>query len=124
MKRLLILILAGTGLAGCSNKTEIDASCLASLSCGAQAYMEKAEMLCKAGIENEAQTDLRWNHSRDMQMLSNYSWKDKSKGIIAYFGHKAEVLAPSGKYVAASYECDVNPKSKKKPLVNVILSTG
>lgn len=118
-KRLLILILAGIALAGCSDDAEIDASCLANLQCGAEAFKEKAEMLCKERIEDMAKTSLVWNHSRDLELLSSYTWKDKDKGIIAYFGHKAKVQLPSGKYVTESYECDIAPDNKTAPLVDV-----
>ena len=123
MKRLLILILAGIALAGCSSDDEIDASCLANLQCGADAFREKAEMLCKARIEDMAKSDLRWNHSRDLELLSrHYEWKDQAKGVIAYFGQKALIQTPSGKYATEKYECDIDPKNKKAPLVDVKIS--
>jgi len=123
MKRLLILILAAIALAGCSDDNEIDAACLANLQCGADAFREKAEILCKARIEDMAKSDLKWNHSRDLELLSrHYEWKDKAKGIIAYSGHKALIQTPSGKYATEKYECDVDPKNKTAPLVGVQVS--
>ena len=123
MKRLFVLILAGAALAACSDDTEIDASCLANLQCGAEAFKEKAEMLCKSRIEDMAKSDLKWSHSRDQELLSNYAWKDKSKGIIAYFGSKALIQTPSGKYVTEEYECDIDPRNKTSPLVDVQVAT-
>ena len=124
MKRLLILILASIALAGCSNDDEIDASCLANLQCGADAFREKAEMLCKARIEDMAKSDLRWDHSRDLELLSrHYEWKDQARGIVAYFGHKALLQTPSGTYATEKYECDIDPKNKQAPLVDVKVST-
>ena len=124
MKRLFILILAGSALAGCSDDIDISASCLANLRCGAEAFKEKAEMLCKERIEDISPSSLRWNHSRDMELLSNYGWQDQQKGVIAYFGHKALVKSPSGEYVAEQYECDVDPKNTKAPLVAVRISAA
>lgn len=124
MKRLLILILAGIALAGCSNDDEIDAACLANLQCAADAYREKAEMLCKARIEDMAKSDLQWDHSRDLELLSrHYEWKDKAKGVIAYFGSKALIQTPSGTYATEKYECDIDPKNKQAPLVDVKVLT-
>jgi|GEM_PF-3432287 len=118
-KCLFVFILASIALVGCSNDNEIDASCLANLQCGADAFKQRAEMLCKSRIEDIAKSDLKWSHSRDQELLSNYAWKDKSKGIIAYFGSKALIQTSSGKYVTEEYECDIDPHNKTSPLVDV-----
>ena len=122
MKRLLILTLASIALAGCSNDTEIDASCRADLQCYAQAFKEQAEMLCKARIEQTAKSDLVWERSRELELISSYQWKDKARGTLAYFGHKARIKTPSGEYATEKYECDIDPNKKPVQLIGVKVS--
>ena len=119
MKRLLLLCLAGIALSGCSDDDDISAGCLANLQCGAQAYKEQAELECRPRIRDLVGSNLRWVRKRELELLSDFAWKDKAKGIIAYYGHKAEIQTSSGDYVPLNYECDVDPKNKSKPVVGV-----
>lgn len=119
MKRLLLLGLMGAALAGCSDDTEVSASCMANLRCGAEAFKQQAELLCRPRISEMVGANLRWVRKRELELISSYAWKDKEKGIIAYYGHKAEIQTSSGDYVQLNYECDVDPNNKSKPVVGV-----
>lgn len=119
MKRLLLLGLVGAALAGCSDDTEISATCLANLQCGAEAFKQQAELLCRPRIGERVGSDLKWSRQRELELLSSFAWKDQAKGIIAYYGHKAEMQTSSGDYVTLNYECDVDPKNKSAPVVDV-----
>lgn len=119
MKRLLLLGLIGAALAGCSDDTEVSASCLANLKCGAEAYKQQAELKCREHIRDLVGANMRWVRKRELELLSDYAWKDQAKGIIAYRGHKAEIQTSSGEYLPLHYECDFDPKNKSQPVVSV-----
>jgi hypothetical protein len=122
MKTLLILTLASIALGGCSG-SGMDAACRANLDCRAQSFMETADVFCKERVEKLAKSDLRWDRSRDRELLSSYEWKDKSKGTITYSGDKAEIQTPNGTYVREKYECDIDPDNEAAPVLDVRVKT-
>lgn len=85
--------------------------------------MVTADLLCKERVEKLAKSDLKWDRSRDMPLLSGYEWKDKAKGTITYSGDKARIRMPTGKYATERYECDIDPDNKTAPVLDVRVTT-
>lgn len=78
-----------------------------------------ANAYCPAAIERSARYDVKWTDGWADLKFDKFDWKDEAKGVIAYFGDRAEFQNGFGAYTPVIYECDLAPDNRTVLAVRV-----
>lgn len=117
MKALFLLATLVLALTGCDSSTEASA-CRTNLECRAEGFIAKADVDCMSPVLKSFGPHMRWDETREKELVSSFKWKDKAKGTIAYYGDKVLLDTPKGT-VRVQYECDFDPDSLTNPVLAV-----
>lgn len=71
-----------------------------------------AGVYCVEPIEKLAIHDVKWTDGTFDFKFSKFAWKDETKGVITYFGDKAEFQNGFGAYTPVTYACDLAPDNQ------------
>jgi RNA polymerase subunit RPABC4/transcription elongation factor Spt4 len=94
-------------------KAEAEAVCKQDLQCWGDKNNIVATVYCKDYIEKLAKYSHKWTDGMLEPKFSRFRWKDKSKGSVTYVGDKIKFQNGFGAWQNYTYECDIEPQTKK-----------
>lgn len=80
-------------------------ACRADLQCWGDRKSLSATQACRNPIEGLAKLNYRWTDGWLESKLSRFSWNDRDKLIITYWGDKIEFQNGFGGWIAHTYKC-------------------
>ena len=83
--------------------------CKRDLQCWGDEHLLSASFACESSIESLAKYDHKWTNGWLTPKFSRFSWQDKSKGIITYYGSTLQFQNGFGAFQNMSYKCTYDP---------------
>ena len=87
--------------------------CKQDLQCWGSRNSTTASVYCPDYIERLAKYDARWTDGVFESKFSHFSWNDKAKGIVNYFGDKVQFQNGFGAWQTYTYSCTVDTINRK-----------
>ena len=94
-------------------KKKPEIPCDTDLNCWNKKWRVDAWTYCAAEVERYPKYDYKWTNGWLEPRFSKYGWRDKSKGILTYWGDKVQFQNGFGAWVRMQYSCDFNPHTKR-----------
>ncbi len=88
-------------------------ACDADLQCWMDKWIIEASLHCKSAVESQARYAHQWTDGWLDMKFPRARWKDRSKGILSYWGDKVQFQNGFGAWVKMAYWCDFNPYTKE-----------
>ena len=97
-------------------------ACRASLQCWGDTHSTVASIYCPDHIERLAIYDDEWTDGWLESKFSRFSWKDRQKGVVTYFGDQIKFQNGFGAWIHHTYQCDFD--SIKEEVLDARASPG
>ena len=88
-------------------------ACRASLQCWGDKHSVSASVYCPRNIERLAKYDHEWTDGWLGLKFSKFSWKDRTNGVVTYFGDQIKFQNGFGAWVPHIYQCDLDTINDK-----------
>ena len=90
------------------SEAEKSAVCRKDLQCWGTKGIIGAGLYCKDAIERLAAHSVKWKDGTFDTKFSRFAWLDKDKGVVSFYGDKAEFQNGFGAFTSMTYRCDFN----------------
>lgn len=97
-----------------AEKGRKDEACRNDLQCWGEKGISTAHVYCKDPVERMAAHSVKWTDEGMFDhKFSRFKWLDQERGLVTYFGDKAQFQNGFGAYTNVVYSCDVDVANHK-----------
>lgn len=94
------------------SQEEQDALCAKTLNCWASKWEMRASADCRQPVERLAKNDFEWTNGWAESRLPRALWLSESQKTLTYVGDTIKFQNGFGGWIAHTYECDYDPRTR------------